>query len=257
MRGLSLHLVQPRGPARTVLHEVQSLVDDSAVESSHNLVRTWPSGTKANQGEPVFGPEMPWEDDSFPGTLWGTVLYDEHESIFVMWYHAWWRGVAMALSEDGLHWQRPNLGVFDVDEELLDRDGRVDLKKAALLEFAPKGEWATAVWGAEYRGKRNNLIRINGHDQTSSKCCSSFSVTVSERRYFASYDCGTWESRSGMCIAQSRDGATFTALGTEGCAAGNHCASISAPADTLNQMLMQPGSIKVAHHNPAATETVQ
>ena len=193
---------------------------------------------------------MPWEDVAFPGMCWGTVLYDEQNSRFVMWYHAWWRGIAVAYSKDGLHWERPTLGVFDLDKELLDDNGKVDPEKAALLEFSAREEWESVVWPSKYRGKQNNLIKMIGHDWTSNRCCSTFAVAVYETReekigdvrYVASYNCGPRGERSGMCIAWSRDGVTFKAL-SDGCIAGNHCNNLPPPADTLNQMLVEQGSI--------------
>ncbi len=48
----------------------------------------------------------------------GNVMYDEEERLFKMWYecadYTWsFNLIAYATSEDGIHWERPNLGIID------------------------------------------------------------------------------------------------------------------------------------------------
>src|SRR3990172_11806828 len=77
------------------------------------------------EGNPIFSPEMPWEGGrcqvgTYPhdfGTFGGT-LYDPDEKIFKMWYVGVGGGIpnnwfmCYATSKDGIHWERPNLGMF-------------------------------------------------------------------------------------------------------------------------------------------------
>src|SRR2546429_582931 len=40
------------------------------------------------------------------------VFYDPKDQLFRMWYHAgWFDGIGYAISQDGLHWERPMLDV--------------------------------------------------------------------------------------------------------------------------------------------------
>jgi hypothetical protein len=57
------------------------------------------------------------------GYLWGTVLFDEEEGLFKMWYQTWGRLafsrhatlVCYATSKDGLHWEKPELGLHEFE----------------------------------------------------------------------------------------------------------------------------------------------
>jgi len=54
----------------------------------------------------------------------GGVWYDMDEGIFKMWYEAGWlRHMAYATSKDGIHWERPNLGIREGTNLILDYDG--------------------------------------------------------------------------------------------------------------------------------------
>jgi len=53
---------------------------------------------------------VPWE---------GTVIYDHEEALFKSWYCGTdlsaelWYALGYAISEDGIHWEKPNLGLFE------------------------------------------------------------------------------------------------------------------------------------------------
>lgn len=92
----------------------QLFVDDFLVEQS-DLVRRfhYPRPFDAN---PVLRPETPVEmNNGFcpvacPFT--DGVFYDSNDRLFKMWYHAgWFGGTALAISKDGIQWERPNWGV--------------------------------------------------------------------------------------------------------------------------------------------------
>ena len=105
----------------------QLFVDDGIVESMNGLVRTLHPGKK--QEEPVLVPDKPWEEKRV--YIYGTVHHDEDSGLFRMWYLSRiGRGkehrspemqerqgdlILFATSEDGLHWEKPNLGLCEFD----------------------------------------------------------------------------------------------------------------------------------------------
>lgn len=94
----------------------QLFLDDRVVERTDNLKRTvhQPVPHPAN---PVLTTDKPWEFTCV--TLWGTVLYDEQDRLFKMWYQTWGNlpppakptFVCYATSTDGLKWDKPDLGI--------------------------------------------------------------------------------------------------------------------------------------------------
>jgi len=92
--------------------------DDREVLSRTGLVRTVHHAQK-HVGNPILRPEPAWEGAMVPST----VLYDDEAGCFKMWYltHARVPGVestyvtGYATSADGVHWERPNVGVYEHD----------------------------------------------------------------------------------------------------------------------------------------------
>ena len=65
------------------------------------------------EGNPVITPDRTWEEN----IGYATVLYDEEEALFKMWYQIDAPGhpmVGYALSQDGLSWEKPTLGVEEI-----------------------------------------------------------------------------------------------------------------------------------------------
>jgi hypothetical protein len=92
----------------------QLFVDDFLIENT-TLSRTFhqPEEYAAN---PIMKAETALEinDGTRSGAIphSGGVWYDHQQQVFKMWYMtAWYGGAALALSVDGLHWTRPDLGV--------------------------------------------------------------------------------------------------------------------------------------------------
>lgn len=91
-------------------------VDLGDVELRENVVRVFHQATKYGRS-PVLKQEAPWERHS---GMTASVIYDEEERVFKAWYMA---GVpreghaahvqCLALSQDGIHWERPDLGVHE------------------------------------------------------------------------------------------------------------------------------------------------
>jgi len=96
------------------------VIDDADLLEVNNLNR------KVNQaikhGEPVFRLDAPWDRKNDLLDFF-SVIYDEEQRIFKMWYSVvtissdlfFWHGprtLAYATSTDGIHWEKPVLGMF-------------------------------------------------------------------------------------------------------------------------------------------------
>ena len=88
----------------------QLLFDDALVEAKEGFTTTMNPATRTNL--PVLAPEKPWESR---GCSNPTVMLDE--GVYKMWYSA--NGEdgtprdCYATSTEGIHWERPNLGLID------------------------------------------------------------------------------------------------------------------------------------------------
>jgi len=99
----------------------QLFVDDELIEPLENVQRVFHQAEK-HSANPVIRKQKPWE--TLYGT-WGTVLYDETEKVFKAWYGGQGRSTGIdkpgfqkkrhvlchATSTDGVHWDRPELGL--------------------------------------------------------------------------------------------------------------------------------------------------
>ena len=114
----------------------QLFVDDATIAFRSGLVRTAHPCKKLDQ--PVFEAEMPWETDGWDKRvyLYGTVLYDEAQSQFRMWYMDMVDGtgqVLYATSQDGLNWQRPELGLFEFNGSTANNILPIGFKSASVI----------------------------------------------------------------------------------------------------------------------------
>lgn len=90
------------------------------VQTVKGLRRTWNRPDRVQPG-PVLTATEPWEGTS--ALTWGTVHYDAAARRFTMWYEAWNpepdrpppldTPVCYATSVDGIHWDKPNLGLWE------------------------------------------------------------------------------------------------------------------------------------------------
>ena len=110
----------------------QLFVDDTLIEST-DMQRIWHEPVPY-QGNPVLKPETDIEMNNgiapvatvFNDGCW----FDPQDQLYKLYYHTgWYTGTALALSKDGIHWIRPDLGIvpgtnllFQPDERRL-RDG--------------------------------------------------------------------------------------------------------------------------------------
>jgi len=187
----------------------QLFIDNHLVSDSADVKRIYPKGRKEKNGLPIMIPDRPWEDASFG--FYGSVIFNKEAQKYRMWYHAWWRGVAYAESHDGVNWVKPEVGVLDLDEILLTAQGRIDSEKAKAVEFRVRPEWMEASLPSRWRGKKNNLISLDG-----SISSHAFTVLYLDGKYLATYDCRDPQDKKKkqqVCMATSDDGGfTFTTM---------------------------------------------
>lgn len=97
-------------PASKDLTQRQLFLDDTWIEHAHRLERTWEPAMQ--RPEPVLRPEAPWESNQI--VLSGSVFRLGRE--WRMYYRVYNPPTpplcCMAVSNDGLRWERPKLGLF-------------------------------------------------------------------------------------------------------------------------------------------------
>lgn len=87
----------------------QLLIDDFIIAEQSGLTRRLHS-FKKHPRNPVFHAQQPWEE-GWADPFMSTVIYDRDERCFKMWYRCGPRHSlkAYAVSEDGVHWERPDI----------------------------------------------------------------------------------------------------------------------------------------------------
>lgn len=111
-------------------NQKQLLMDNYIIEDTWNLERHLNKPEKY-PGNPIIDFDRPWEDQNIPGKRSGgpsagTIIYDKEDKIFKQWYsvfrvlnnqkpylYTYW--LCYAVSKDGIHWEKPNLGVVTFD----------------------------------------------------------------------------------------------------------------------------------------------
>lgn len=90
----------------------QLLVDDYLVDKKENIKRTYHPFTKYS-GNPVLVADKPWEGRI--SYVYGTVLPNEKGKGYRLWYQSWLGEYTnmYATSQDGLNWEKPELGIID------------------------------------------------------------------------------------------------------------------------------------------------
>jgi hypothetical protein len=90
-------------------------VDLADIEQRSNIVRSFHQAKKELR-HPVLKQESPWERH---GGMTASVIYDKEERVFKAWYMAGFYAPGSrhvqcyAVSEDGIHWQRPEIGLHE------------------------------------------------------------------------------------------------------------------------------------------------
>lgn len=97
----------------------QLLLDEAFVDSRQGFVPTMNPAVRWE--EPLLLPEKPWEEMA----IWSWLSAMEDDGLYKMWYDAWQKDprgayrriprLCYATSRDGLHWERPSLGVVEFE----------------------------------------------------------------------------------------------------------------------------------------------
>jgi len=100
----------------------QLLVDDFLIEKT-SLARVFHQPRK-HEANPIFKPETAIEANPKINPCatpkGGGVWRDDRDGLFKMWYEAGWLNVmALAISQDGIHWERPDWGVVPGTNQIL------------------------------------------------------------------------------------------------------------------------------------------
>jgi hypothetical protein len=93
------------------------MLTDSGVVDQLKGVAAVLGTPEKHSGNPVIRPDTAWEVDGYC-TLGGSVLYDAQEGRLKMWYSAVTkvgRAAGLAVSKDGLHWEKPALDVVQYE----------------------------------------------------------------------------------------------------------------------------------------------
>ena len=96
------------------------LIDDDEIDARWNLTRSI-ARPDARTYDPIMGPDRPWEGEA--AGLWASILYDAELRQYRMWYrsfdyrrpHADQNFLNYAVSQDGLAWEKPNLGLIEFE----------------------------------------------------------------------------------------------------------------------------------------------
>lgn len=113
--------------------DTQLFVDDFAVDEMAGLKRQL-HPFKKHARNPVFQAQVPWEE-GWADPFMSTVIYDTEQRCFRMWYRCGPRHSlkGYAVSEDGIHWRRPNVAATAWQEfekhNLLGFDGQIGIWK--------------------------------------------------------------------------------------------------------------------------------
>ncbi len=124
----------------------QLFLDDYLVDEMSLLERVWNRPIK--EPRPAIVPDRPWEQSSFLGILGNSVFYDEPSGQYRLYYVIYqmiergeFQHYAVAVSQDGLHWEKPNLGVASyegsTDNNLLfDHEARLARYQEELVFYS-------------------------------------------------------------------------------------------------------------------------
>ena len=110
----------------------QLFLDDTLIASKENVTRTIHQVHK-HPDNPLIWPTEAWEGDK--ALIHGSVIRDG--DLYRMWYLST-PGVSYAESQDGIHWTKPRLDLFEVDGE----------KTNIILQRLPEGGMASRKPGS-------------------------------------------------------------------------------------------------------------
>lgn len=96
-------------------------LDDDSIAAREGVIRTFHAASK-DPRNPLLRPDRDWESQY---CIYGTVIYDREARLFKMWHYGGVAGAAgpcvmYATSTDGIRWDRPALGMFNVPGRVAD-----------------------------------------------------------------------------------------------------------------------------------------
>ncbi len=111
------------GEPTTITSAVQLFVDDYLIDTTEGMRRTVHQWRKHPQN-PVLRSDKPWENGGNYICTHGSVIHDRQENIFKAWYWtlndedsviptAKIKSMCYATSTDGIHWKKPNVGLYE------------------------------------------------------------------------------------------------------------------------------------------------
>jgi hypothetical protein len=132
--------------------EKQLFVDDVTIQSLRGLKRSFHPVDK-HSGNPLMVPDRPWETQA-KCILPLTVLPESETGKLRLWYSAWGKQVekptfeCLALSNDGLRWEKPELGLCDFEgstKNNIIREGRMFRVLFDPLDKAPNYRYKAVI----------------------------------------------------------------------------------------------------------------
>ena len=109
-------LVERLPPIIDIGPERQLFLDDSLIDAMERVSRHVNQPDRHSQN-PIFEAEHPWEAGRI---LYSDVVFDQEEEIYKLWYSVYnaeieKSSLCYAVSEDGMHFRRPELGLVEFD----------------------------------------------------------------------------------------------------------------------------------------------
>lgn len=146
--------------------------DDSLIHARLNVERRIHPPRK-HPANPVMLPTAPWEADG-GAFYWPTILYDEEDRLFKVWYDAICDGTGLgcyAVSPDGIHWERPELDLVrwrgsrrnNIFRRGVYRRGPGVAICPCVIKRAPR-DWLLYYWDAPKPGGPAGVMQYAGED---------------------------------------------------------------------------------------------
>lgn len=191
-------------------------LDATIVEQSESLTRQFHSAEKY-KGNPVVKMEHKWE--GWGPYLYGTVLQDQGK--LRMWYSCIGNGarhICYAESPDGIHWEKPKLGIFEYEgskDNNIIRQGNMPSVIKLKNPPSPDKKYALFCWGGDqgpfvsYSQDGIHFTEVARDKLFKTSDVINFFFDPYHNRYVVTYK--TANRRHRACgLAVSSDGLTWT-----------------------------------------------
>ena len=191
----------------------QLLVDDFIIEEKNRWVRRVINQPQRHSSEPIMVGEKAWENWII--VLFGTVLYDEEEKVYKMWYTSGLPKypvrpfqVCYAISKDGITWQKPKLGIVDYhgsSENNIILPGKVRglamFVMKDLKDPDPARRYKALYWDGDLTEVNPELAALLAAGKP-----------MSPKQHAKCYSLATAADKMGICFAFSPDGIHWQSL---------------------------------------------